>query len=407
MKKTFVNIYEKIVVNEFRLNSLRKLADSRKGPIIFCPTHRSYIDFLLISLVLYYYKMEVPHICAGEDFLNIMFVASLLRSSGAFFMRRTFKGDDLYKVIFKEYVTLLASDNLNMEFFIEGTRSRTNKILTPKYGFISILTQAFYKKRVEELTFIPVTINYTRTLEGETFPFELTGEEKVKESLGRIIKAVQIFSMNLGTIYLDFCDPINFSEYSASKVLSNPQLDPFNNDKDKISITNDLGLSIIYDMQRHVRMMPTTLVSSILLLHRKGINDEDLEKRVKWLGLDLTQRGVMLSTEGLPSVNTLNIGLFHLNDYLNKKRDIYEPRIVPKSDYKNILMLGYYRNPLNFVYFNEGCILATMLSNFAGEQIWNTNVGVSYQEVNKKTIFLAELLKREEVIESRITEKTP
>ena len=105
-------------------------------------------------------------------------------------MRRTFKGDDLYKAIFKEYVTLLAADNLNMEFFIEGTRSRTNKILTPKYGFISILTGAYYKERVKELTFIPVTINYTRTLEGETFPFELTGEEKVKESLGRIIKAV-------------------------------------------------------------------------------------------------------------------------------------------------------------------------------------------------------------------------
>jgi len=214
MKKTFVSIYEKIIVNEQLLAKLRILSDNRKGPIVFCPTHRSYIDFLLLSLVLYYYKMEVPHICAGEDFLNIMFVNQLLRSSGAFFMRRTFKGDDLYKAIFKEYVTLLAQDGLNMEFFIEGTRSRTNKILAPKYGFISILTGAYYKKRVEELTFIPVTINYTRTLEGETFPFELTGEEKVKESLGRIVKAVQIFSMNLGTIYLDLCEPISFSEFN-------------------------------------------------------------------------------------------------------------------------------------------------------------------------------------------------
>ena len=214
MKKTFVSIYEKIVVNEILLNNLKKLCDTKKGPVIFCPTHRSYIDFLLLSLVLYYYKMEVPHICAGEDFLNIIFVNQILRAAGAFFMRRTFKGDDLYKAIFKEYVTLLAADGLNMEFFIEGTRSRTNKILAPKYGFISILTGAYYKERVKDLTFIPVTINYTRTLEGETFPFELTGEEKVKESLGRIIKAVQIFSMNLGTIYLDFCDPINFTDFN-------------------------------------------------------------------------------------------------------------------------------------------------------------------------------------------------
>lgn len=100
-----------------------------------------------------------------------------------------------------------------MEFFIEGTRSRTNKILSPKFGFLNILTTAFFKKRVNELTFIPVTMNYTRTLEGETFPFELTGEEKVKESLGRIIKAVQIFTMNLGSIYVDFCEPIVFSDF--------------------------------------------------------------------------------------------------------------------------------------------------------------------------------------------------
>jgi len=66
------------------------------------------------------------------------------------------------------------------------------------------------------MTFIPVTINYTRTLEGETFPYELTGEEKVKESLSRIIGAIETFSMNLGTIYLDFCDPLSF-QHSARR----------------------------------------------------------------------------------------------------------------------------------------------------------------------------------------------
>jgi glycerol-3-phosphate O-acyltransferase len=74
MKKTFISIYEKIIVNEQIINKLRDLSDKRKGPIVFCPTHRSYIDFLLVSVVLYYYKMEVPHICAGEDFLNIILV---------------------------------------------------------------------------------------------------------------------------------------------------------------------------------------------------------------------------------------------------------------------------------------------------------------------------------------------
>jgi glycerol-3-phosphate O-acyltransferase len=139
MKKTFVSIYEKIVINEQSLAKIKKMNETRKGPIVFCPTHRSYIDFLLVSLVLYYYKMEVPFICAGEDFLAIPIVNKLLRAAGAFFMRRTFKGDDLYKAIFKQYVTQLSTDNFNLEFFIEGTRSRTNKVMTPKFGFLTIL----------------------------------------------------------------------------------------------------------------------------------------------------------------------------------------------------------------------------------------------------------------------------
>src|SRR5688572_14590686 len=102
--------------------------------------------------------------------------------------------------------------------------------------------------------------------------------------------------------------------------------------------------------------MPTNLVASMLMLHRRGINEEDLEKKVKWLGTTLVRRGYTLATDGLPSQNTNKIGIQHLNEYLDRKRDIIEPKIVPHKDYKNYLMLGYYRNPLNHIFFNEGCI---------------------------------------------------
>lgn len=104
------------------------------------------------------------------------FIADILRGSGAFFMRRTFKGEDLYKSIFYEYVRILNKDRQIMEFFIEGTRSRTNKTLPPKYGFMSVCTKVFFEKDVEEITFVPVTLNYTRTLEDESFPGELRGQ---------------------------------------------------------------------------------------------------------------------------------------------------------------------------------------------------------------------------------------
>ena len=129
-------IAQQIIVNEHALKRVKQLCASRKGPIIFCPTHRSYIDFLLVSAVLYYYDMEVPHICAGDDFLSLFGVADLLRMSGAYFMRRSFRDDPLYKAIFTSYVEYLCQEKMVMEFFIEGTRSRTNKMMTPKFGIL-------------------------------------------------------------------------------------------------------------------------------------------------------------------------------------------------------------------------------------------------------------------------------
>jgi glycerol-3-phosphate O-acyltransferase len=107
LSKLFTSSYQKVIVNEFQIKKLKQIFSNRKGPVIFCPTHRSYVDFLVLSTVLYYYGMEVPLICSGEDFLGLSFVAEMLRGSGAFFMRRTFKGDDLYKSIFYEYVRYL------------------------------------------------------------------------------------------------------------------------------------------------------------------------------------------------------------------------------------------------------------------------------------------------------------
>jgi len=180
------------------------------------PTHRSYIDFLILSVILFYYNLEVPLICAGEDFLNLKFVADILRGSGAFFMRRTFRGDNLYKAIFYQYVRMLNKDKQIMEFFIEGTRSRSNKMLAPKFGFMSVCTRVFFEKEMEDITFVPVTINYTKTLESESFIGELRGQSKVKESLSRIFKAWEVITMNLGTMYVDICDPIRLSEYTAT-----------------------------------------------------------------------------------------------------------------------------------------------------------------------------------------------
>lgn len=161
IRKVWRSIYDQIIINHEQLMKLKELFNKREGNVVLCPTHRSYIDFLIVSYILFHAKMEVPFICAGEDFLNMAVVHHILRSSGAFFMKRTFKDDPLYKAIFNTYVSKLLEDGFAFEFFVEGTRSRTGKMLKPKFGLLTVLLDNFYDRRVENLYFVPININYS------------------------------------------------------------------------------------------------------------------------------------------------------------------------------------------------------------------------------------------------------
>jgi glycerol-3-phosphate O-acyltransferase len=207
-----------------------------------------------------------------------------------------------------------------------------------------------------------VTINYTRTLEGESFPNELTGEDKVKESLSRIVKAFSILAMNFGTIMVDFYEPIKLSDVLKSQTALYPSLNPYASKADRQKLNDTLGNQIVFTLRDYVRIMPTTLVASILLLYRKGISEEQLLKNVSWLGMALTKRGAIVAADGgLPNQSTLKIGLKHLEDYIVKKRNIYKPKVTAQ-DNQNYIMLAYYRNALNFVFFNESIIVCAILS---------------------------------------------
>lgn len=359
----FKKSYKKLIVDELQIEKLKQLFTSRKGPIIFAPTHRSYVDFLVVTSILYFYGIEIPLICAGEDFIDMPVIGNVLRGSGAFFMRRTFRGDGLYKAVFYEYVRLLNKDRQVMEFFIEGTRSRTNKMLQPKYGFMSVCTRTFFQRDVEEITIVPVTLNYTATLEGESFPGELRGEQKVKETTGRVLKGADVLLMDFGTMMVDFCDPIQVSEYTSNKMKSIPNFDPFNNRKDQLMLNEMLAHSVVNELQKNIRIMPTTIVASLIMLYRKGITKMELAKKTSWLGMVINDRGASFgNVVGLPGSNTMSIGLEHLKNYLNFKGDMIEPKVTSEDQLGNYIMLYYYRNPVIYLFHNESLILAAMQS---------------------------------------------
>ena len=152
--------------------------------------------------------------------------------------------------------------------------------------------------------------------------------------------------------------------------------------------------------------MPSTLVSTIILLHRKGISEANLIKQVSWLGLNLLQRGVTLSGDqsNIPSETTVKIALNHLEDYVTLKRNVIAPKVTIDEDgtpdYSNYIMLGYYRNPINYIFFNESVVVCSLFS-FGVDEIWQR--GCDADELFLKACYLAELIKREEVLKDRIT----
>lgn len=182
LRKIWRQMYDEIMVDEKGLERIRALKCRQPHvPVILLPTHRSYLDFLMLSYLFFAYNVPIPHIVAGEDFLGMAGMTTILRQCGAYFIRRSFKDDTLYSAVLTEYTQHLLEQGQSLEFFIEGTRSRSGKQLEPKFGVLSMIVQAYLKKRIPNAVLIPITIDYERPLEVFLHQREVLGEGKIPE----------------------------------------------------------------------------------------------------------------------------------------------------------------------------------------------------------------------------------
>ena len=197
-------IYDGVVVNH--LDTLKQVAPGHE--VIYVPSHRSHMDYLLLSYLLYTKGIVPPHIVAGIN-LNMPVLGSILRRGGAFFIRRSIRGNALYAAVLGEYVAQLVGEGFSLEYFIEGGRSRTGRLLAPKGGMIVMTLKAFLRAPRRPVVFQPVYIGYEKLIEGKSYLEELSGQPKEKETMWALLKAgAGILRQHYGKVAVNFGEPI-------------------------------------------------------------------------------------------------------------------------------------------------------------------------------------------------------
>lgn len=200
-------IYDGIEINH--IEGLKAVVEGNE--IIYVPCHRSHMDYLLLSYVLYNAGLVPPHIAAGIN-LNIPVVGPFLRRGGAFFMRRRFAGNKLYAAVFERYLGLNLVKGVPIEYFIEGTRSRTGRLLAPRSGMLAMTVRTYVRNPDRPIVFVPVYFGYEKLLEGRSYIGELSGNAKRKESLLGFVRSLRALRKRFGKVYVNFGEPIALHE---------------------------------------------------------------------------------------------------------------------------------------------------------------------------------------------------
>ena len=273
LTRLWTQLYDGVEVHNF--STVRELAKDYE--IIYTPCHRSHIDYLLLSYVIYKRGMMVPYIAAGDN-LNMPFVGQLLRGGGAFFIRRTFRGNGLYTTVFKEYLFSILSRNTPLEYFIEGGRSRTGRLLPPKTGMLAMTIHSHLRGRAKPIAFVPTYIGYERLMEGSTYVGEMQGKPKESESLIGILKTMRKIERIFGKVHVNFGEPVFLDDilkqHDAEHISIEKNDDPI---PPQVSdAVNTSAHAILENINRAAVINPVSLLSLILLATPKHTLDEEI-----------------------------------------------------------------------------------------------------------------------------------
>jgi glycerol-3-phosphate O-acyltransferase len=273
----------------------RIYALTQRHPVVFLPSHKSNLDHLVLQYMLHENEHPPNHTAGGIN-MNFFPVGPLVRRSGVFFIRRTFKDNPLYKLVLRHYVDYLVEKRFSLEWYVEGGRSRSGKLLPPRFGMLAYVVDAYRRGRSEDVHLIPVAIAYEQIPEVREYAAEQRGAAKQRESFSWFVRVVRGLQRRLGDIHINFAEPISLAEALGPPT---PHAEP-NPDEQSLEIQK-LAFQVAVRINRVTPITPISLVAHCLL----GVGDRAVT--LTEVGRSLANLVVYVHRRQLPTTGDLDL----------------------------------------------------------------------------------------------------
>lgn len=372
--ETYVRFFSRIltwvwnkIYNGIRVHNsdeLRELA--QKGhEIVYVPCHRSHMDYLLLTYVIYHQGLVPPHIAAGIN-LNFWPAGHIFRKAGAFFLRRSFKGNKLYSAVFREYLSQLFIKGYPVKYYTEGGRSRTGRLLPPKTGMLAMTIQAMLRGIDRPITLVPVYIGYEHVMEVNTYLKELQGKNKEKESVFAIFKAIKNLK-NYGHGDVNFGKPINLNEVlnqAAPEWRSLVTLDEVVKPKWLTPVVNHTASLVMENINEAAVINTVNLCAMALLTSdNHALPRDEMD--------DLVDFYLQLQT-AVPYSEKVKVPELSSNEIIDEaillekvESENDEYGTIIKLDDKNAILMSYYRNNVVHLFAIPSIVAGVILAEQA------------------------------------------
>lgn len=357
----------------------RIAALGHEHPVVFLPSHRSNLDRLSLQFMLWENDLPPNHTAGGMN-LDFFPIGPLLRRTGVFFIRRSFKDNELYKIVLRAYIDYLIEKRFPLEWYMEGGRSRSGKLNPPRFGLLHYVVDALRRDKSDDIMLIPVSIAYDQIQDVPDYTREAQGKGKESESLGWLLRAVRSLRQRYGDIYIRFGEAVSVAEMIG-------QIDE--GDEEAVGLQK-LAFEVMYRIGRVTPTTPTAVVSIALLAARGKA------RTAPELADDCRRLVDFVKARGLPTSGSLDIAradtVTSILDWLAEHGNVSSHEALDRRvfwlDDEQMIRLSYYRNVVVHFFVNRAIAEISLTSMIdTGER--------ARADAEKRMLALRDLLKFE------------